>query len=89
MVIEQFAQLGRTAKEPKLITAFVAAILKVTVLAEAIGPHVTRHTPAIKANLPIAPDLYEKFAIGGDLLRGGKTAGNLVVVHLDAQLARN
>jgi hypothetical protein len=69
MVTVQFAQLGSTAKEPKLITAFVAVTVTAIVLAEATGPQVTRQAPTINANLPIMPDLYKKVAIGGNLLR--------------------
>jgi hypothetical protein len=69
MVTEQFAQLGSTAKEPKLITAFVAVTVTDCVLAEATDPHVTRQAPMTNANLPITPDLYKKVAIYGNPLR--------------------
>ena len=69
MVTEQFAQLGSTAKEPKLITAFVAVTVNVCVLAEATFPHVTKQAPIINANLPITLGLYKKVAIDGNPLR--------------------
>ena len=69
MVTEQFAQLGSTAKEPKLITAFVAVMVRVCVLAETTDPHVTRQAPNTNANLPITTGLYKKVAIDGNSLQ--------------------
>ncbi|MDP1955755.1 MAG: hypothetical protein Q8K71_14880 [Polaromonas sp.] len=53
MVMEQLAQLGSTAKEPKFTTDWVAVTVIDWVLAEATGAQAIRQALTIEANFAI------------------------------------
>ncbi|GAB3477671.1 hypothetical protein GCM10011496_38400 [Polaromonas eurypsychrophila] len=65
MVMEQFAQLGSTAKEPKLMTALTAVTVIDCVLAEATGTHENSKVARAhaKANRRVKPALLKKVVI--------------------------